>query len=57
MGRIGFPELLVILGIVLVLFGANRIPEIMRSLGRGLKEFKNAVGEKQEKNTDREIMP
>jgi sec-independent protein translocase protein TatA len=49
MGRIGLPELIVILIIVLVLFGASRIPEILRSFGRGLKEFKNAVGEKPEK--------
>jgi sec-independent protein translocase protein TatA len=46
MGRIGLPELIVVLVIVLVLFGASRIPEIMRALGRGLKEFKHAVGDR-----------
>ena len=45
MGRIGFPELIVILVIILVLFGGAKIPEIMKSLGSGIKEFKKAVKE------------
>jgi sec-independent protein translocase protein TatA len=49
MGRIGFPELIVILIIVLVVFGAGRIPDIMRSLGRGIRESKGAVDETSEK--------
>jgi sec-independent protein translocase protein TatA len=53
MGRIGLPELIVILIIVLVLFGASRIPEIMRSMGCGLKEFKNAIGERTENKSGR----
>ncbi len=40
MGRIGFGELIIVLLIVLVLFGANRLPEIGSALGRALKEFK-----------------
>ena len=43
---IAFPggtELLVILLIVLILFGAKRIPEIAQGLGRGIKEFKKSV--------------
>jgi len=50
MGRIGFPELLVILFIVLLLFGANKIPEIARSLAKGIKEFKKAMSEKEEED-------
>ena len=42
MGRIGMPELVIILVIVIMIFGANRIPEIFRGVGRGIKEFKNA---------------
>jgi sec-independent protein translocase protein TatA len=39
---IGIKELLVILVIVLLLFGGKKIPELMRGLGRGVKEFKDA---------------
>ncbi len=44
-GNIGFPELLVILLIVLLLFGAKRLPEIARGMGRAIHEFKNGVKE------------
>jgi sec-independent protein translocase protein TatA len=37
------PELLVILVIVLVLFGSSKIPEMMKGLGRGIKEFKKGM--------------
>ena len=39
---IGLPELLVIFLVCLLLFGANRLPEIGRSLGEGIREFKKA---------------
>jgi sec-independent protein translocase protein TatA len=42
---IGFKEILVILLIVLILFGAKRIPDLARSLGKGIKEFKKAAKE------------
>ena len=38
----GGPELIVILVIVLLLFGGRKIPELMRGLGKGIKEFNNA---------------
>ena len=44
-GNIGFPELLVILLIVLLLFGAKRLPEIARGLGKSLSEFKKGLKE------------
>lgn len=42
---IGLTELLVILLICLLLFGANRLPEIGKSLGEGIREFKRAMKE------------
>jgi sec-independent protein translocase protein TatA len=40
---IGLPEVLIFLVVVLLLFGASRVPEIGRSLGKGMREFKDAV--------------
>ena len=45
---IGFSELLVILVICLLLFGASRLPEIGKSLGEGIREFKKAVKDSSE---------
>jgi sec-independent protein translocase protein TatA len=42
-GNIGTPEILVIGLIILVLFGAKRIPEFMQGLGKGVREFKKAA--------------
>jgi len=42
MGQIGIFEILVILFIVLLIFGAKKIPEIAKSLGEAIKEFKKA---------------
>jgi len=49
-GNIGFMELMVILVIVLVLFGAKRVPEIGASIGKGIREFKKNIND-----ADREI--
>ncbi len=43
MGRIGVTEILIILAVVLLLFGGKKIPELMKGLGSGIKEFKNAA--------------
>lgn len=43
MGPIGWSEILVVLLIIVVLFGAKKIPELMRGLGSGIKEFKKAA--------------
>ncbi len=43
MGPFSFWEILIILGVLLLLFGAKRLPEMGRSLGRGMREFKDAV--------------
>ncbi len=49
MGRIGLPEIAIIAGIIIVLFGAKRIPELMRSIGRGIKELKSGLEGKGER--------
>jgi len=47
MSDIGLPELLIILAIIIVLFGANRLRELGRALGSSIHEFKQAVREEQ----------
>ncbi len=42
MGKFGAGEIILVLVIVLLLFGGKKIPELMRGLGRGMKEFKDA---------------
>ena len=42
MGPIGFSEILIILAIVLLLFGAKKIPELMKGVGKGIREFRDA---------------
>jgi sec-independent protein translocase protein TatA len=49
--RLGFPELLVILFIVLLIFGANRLPDLAKGVGKSIKNFKDAVKEEDEKKT------
>jgi sec-independent protein translocase protein TatA len=45
MGRIGLPELLVILAIIILIFGANRLPDLGRGIGRAIKNFKDATND------------
>ena len=45
LGSIGMSELIVIMVIILLLFGAKRLPEIGQSLGKGIREFKRASKE------------
>jgi len=45
MGTLGIPELLIILCIIILVFGANRLPEIGRGIGRGIRNFKDATKE------------
>jgi sec-independent protein translocase protein TatA len=46
MGRIGIPELLLIFLILMVVFGANRLPELGRGLGKAIRGFKEATNSK-----------
>jgi sec-independent protein translocase protein TatA len=43
MGSLGLPEILVILLIVILIFGASRLPEIGRGIGKGIRNFKESV--------------
>jgi sec-independent protein translocase protein TatA len=45
LGDIGTGEILLILFLVLILFGAKKIPELARGMGRGIREFKDATKE------------
>jgi sec-independent protein translocase protein TatA len=47
-GPIGLPEMLIILAIVILIFGANRLPELGRGIGAGIKNFKSSI-----KDTDK----
>ena len=42
-GWIGFPELLILLLVVLLVFGPKRLPEMGKQLGRGMREFKDSI--------------
>ena len=42
---LGMPEIIIIFFIILLLFGAKKLPELARGLGKGIKEFKNASNE------------
>ena len=50
LGMIGAPQIILIIAVVLLLFGGRKIPELMKGLGSGIKEFKNATKEEEEKS-------
>jgi len=45
LGMLGTTEIILIVAIILLMFGGRKIPELMRGLGTGIKEFKNAAKE------------
>lgn len=49
-GTLGWQELLIFMVIVLLLFGANRLPSLMRNMGRSINEFKAGMTEKPTKH-------
>ena len=50
MGRLGLPELLIILAIVIVIFGANRLPGLGRGIGDAIRGFKEGIKTDDEKD-------
>ncbi len=50
--RLGVPELVIILLIVILIFGANRLPELGKGIGRGIKNFKDATRDGANEKTD-----
>lgn len=51
LAALGTPEILVILVVIMLLFGGKKIPELMKGLGQGIKEFKD--GQKDEPKTEK----
>ena len=52
-GWIGFPELIVLLLVILLVFGPKRLPEMGRSLGRGMREFKDSISGDKDRHEER----
>lgn len=48
MSNVGLPELAIVLIIALIVFGPKRLPELGRSLGRGIREFRGSLGGEQD---------
>jgi len=48
MGSVGMPELIIILVIALIIFGAGKLPQIGENLGKGIRSFKNSIQDKEE---------
>ncbi len=48
MGNLGFTEIMLILVVVLLLFGAKRLPEVGASIGKGIREFKRSLSDTQD---------
>ena len=57
METIGFPELLVILGVAVLLFGGKKIPEVAKGLGEGIRNFKTALKGDPEKPETTAVVP
>jgi sec-independent protein translocase protein TatA len=50
---IGIPELLILLLVILLVFGPKRLPEMGRSLGRGMREFKDSISGDKDRDEER----
>lgn len=50
-GNVGLPEIAIVLVIVLIIFGPKRLPELGRSLGRGIREFRGSVSGEHDDDT------
>jgi sec-independent protein translocase protein TatA len=54
LGMVGPNQMIIVLVVVLLLFGGRKIPELMRGLGRGVKEFKDGVADDEKASDDKE---
>ena len=54
LGVVGVPQIILVVVIILLLFGGKKIPELMKGIGSGIKEFKNAAKEDQPANSKKE---
>jgi len=55
MPNIGFPEIVVLLVLALIIFGPKRLPELGKSLGKGIREFRSSVSGEKEDEEDEEM--
>jgi sec-independent protein translocase protein TatA len=55
MPNIGFPEIVVLLVLALIIFGPKRLPELGKSLGKGIREFRSSVSGEKEDEEDEEL--
>ena len=57
LGPIGTPELIIIMVVLLLVFGARRLPEMGRSMGKGMREFKEAISGEEKESAATELPP
>lgn len=57
LGGIGLPELIIILVIVLVIFGAGKLPQLGDALGKGIRNFRNATKNEEDKEGGKKELP
>lgn len=54
-GMIGVPQIILIVVVVLLLFGGKKIPELMKGIGQGMKEFKKATDTEEKEKDEKEL--
>ena len=57
MGNLGFPEIVVIVIVALLVFGPGKLPEIGKSLGKGIAEFKKAFSDAESREESKKELP
>lgn len=55
LGMPGLPEMLIIAVVVLLIFGGKKIPELMRGLGKGVREFKDGINPDEQKKDENKV--